>query len=148
MNRFFHFELKRAHPGVSHLDLSQQLLPLPLLLHLILIQKPQRRVLLFRPQDEKVVNEPKPKERSIKYCEPFRPQLNTTDYTLCRCPNGVRCPYAHGAKEQRYHPEQFKTKYCKDGKTRHACPRGGLCAFWHDAKDRKFAGEVRGLCLM
>jgi hypothetical protein len=52
-----------------------------------------------------------------------------------RCPNGFACPYAHGAKEQLYHPCYFKTVVCWDfnqGKKR--CPRGQLCAFFHRKK--------------
>ena len=31
-----------------------------------------------------------------------------------RCPNGVLCPFSHGAKEQLYHPHYFKTVVCWD----------------------------------
>ena len=30
-----------------------------------------------------------------------------------RC-EGFRCPYAHGAKEQLYHPRYFRTVVCRD----------------------------------
>jgi hypothetical protein len=49
-----------------------------------------------------------------------------------RCPNGVRCPYAHGAKEQLYHPAHFKTVVCWDMMSPEGCPRSHLCAFHHN----------------
>jgi len=58
-----------------------------------------------------------------------------------RCPNGVRCPFAHGAKEQLYHPIHLKTRYCQDlikDDDIPLCPRGKLCAFWHTPLDRKY----------
>merc|ERR1719421_1151401 len=52
-----------------------------------------------------------------------------------RCPNGFRCPYAHGAKEQLYHPGYFKTVVCWDyNQGSKGCPRGNLCAFYHKKK--------------
>lgn len=61
-----------------------------------------------------------------------------------RCPLGMRCPYAHGAKEQLYHPHYFKTIVCRDlrgcghspGK---ACPRGLLCAFFHSRAEKRMS---------
>jgi len=47
-----------------------------------------------------------------------------------RCPLGPRCPYAHGAKEQLYHPRYFRTLACRD-LMRKQCPRRFLCAFHH-----------------
>jgi hypothetical protein len=44
-----------------------------------------------------------------------------------RCPLGVACPMAHGAKEQLYHPHFYKTSPCSDPN----CKRGVLCAFTH-----------------
>jgi len=55
-----------------------------------------------------------------------------------RCPLGLRCPYAHGAKEQLYHPQYFKTVTCRDLRGK-ACPRHGLCAFFHHRAERRFA---------
>jgi len=57
-----------------------------------------------------------------------------------RCPLGLRCPYSHGAKEQLYHPQYFKTIVCRDlrgnggGK---ACPRHTLCAFYHSRNEKR-----------
>lgn len=48
-----------------------------------------------------------------------------------RCPLGVHCPYAHGAKETLYHPEVFRTVVCRDRCDRSACPRQRFCAFFH-----------------
>lgn len=53
-----------------------------------------------------------------------------------RCPLGLRCPYSHGAKEQLYHPQYFKTVTCRDLRAK-ACPRHGLCAFWHQRSERR-----------
>lgn len=58
-----------------------------------------------------------------------------------RCPNGEACPYAHGAKEQLYHPSYFKTVVCWDMMTKQGCPRGNLCAFHHNADDNR-EGQV------
>lgn len=49
-----------------------------------------------------------------------------------RCPNGMACPLAHGAKEQLYHPQFYKTSRCSDN-----CKRGPLCAFFHKESDRR-----------
>jgi hypothetical protein len=52
-----------------------------------------------------------------------------------RCPNGFSCPYAHGAKEQLYHPCYFKTVVCWDfHQSKKRCPRQQLCAFFHKKK--------------
>jgi len=55
-----------------------------------------------------------------------------------RCPLGLRCPYSHGAKEQLYHPQYFKTVICRDLRGK-ACPRQGLCAFYHNRAERRTA---------
>jgi len=52
------------------------------------------------------------------------------DYGM-RCPHGVSCPLAHGAKEQLYHPHFYKTSPCSDP----SCRRGPLCAFTHGEED-------------
>jgi len=59
------------------------------------------------------------------------------DYSQ-RCPLGIRCPFAHGAKEQLYHPHYFKTATCHDLK-RKRCPRGDLCAFYHKRSEMRVA---------
>lgn len=48
-----------------------------------------------------------------------------------RCPRGMSCPLAHGAKEQLYHPQFYKTSPCSEAN----CKRGVLCAFTHGAHD-------------
>ncbi|CAK8992036.1 unnamed protein product [Durusdinium trenchii] len=53
-----------------------------------------------------------------------------------RCPQGLRCPYAHGAKEQLYHPRYFRTVVCRDLRSK-ACPRDRLCAFFHRRAERR-----------
>jgi len=50
-----------------------------------------------------------------------------------RCPNGMACPLAHGAKEQLYHPHFYKTSPCSEGN----CKRGPLCAFTHGEADTR-----------
>lgn len=58
-----------------------------------------------------------------------------------RCPLGLRCPYSHGAKEQLYHPQYFKTVICRDLRMK-ACPRQGLCAFFHNRNERRSAAPA------
>eukprot|EP00930_Biecheleria_cincta_P019539 TRINITY_DN14888_c0_g1_i1.p1 TRINITY_DN14888_c0_g1~~TRINITY_DN14888_c0_g1_i1.p1 ORF type:complete len:453 (-),score=56.43 TRINITY_DN14888_c0_g1_i1:146-1504(-) len=53
-----------------------------------------------------------------------------------RCPNGLWCPYAHGAKEQLYHPQYFRTVICRDLRNK-VCPRQQLCAFYHRRSERR-----------
>mmetsp|Transcript_99110 Transcript_99110/g.212352 ORF Transcript_99110/g.212352 Transcript_99110/m.212352 type:complete len:629 (-) Transcript_99110:75-1961(-) len=50
-----------------------------------------------------------------------------------RCPHGMACAFAHGAKEQLYHPQFYKTSPCSECN----CKRGALCAFTHDARDTR-----------
>merc|ERR1712224_698401 len=64
----------------------------------------------------------KRKETSLEYAQ--------------RCPLGVRCPYSHGAKEQLYHPGDFRTVTCQDGPSSE-CPRGKFCAFWHKKGEQR-----------
>lgn len=53
-----------------------------------------------------------------------------------RCPLGLRCPFSHGAKEQLYHPQYFRTVICRDLRAK-ACPRMKLCAFFHRRAERR-----------
>lgn len=53
-----------------------------------------------------------------------------------RCPLGLRCPFSHGAKEQLYHPQYFRTVICRDLRAK-ACPRQRLCAFFHRRAERR-----------
>jgi hypothetical protein len=52
------------------------------------------------------------------------------------CPLEANCRYCHGWKEQQYHPMDYKTKMCPEGKK---CSRGGssACPFYHTADDRR-----------
>lgn len=52
-----------------------------------------------------------------------------------RCPLGVVCRYAHGAKEQLYHPQHFRTAACCD-RTK-ACPRKQFCVYFHKRSERR-----------
>merc|ERR1740138_693485 len=53
-----------------------------------------------------------------------------------RCRFGFACPMAHGAKEQLYHPQFYKTSPCGNP----GCSKDGLlCAFMHGACDRRRA---------
>jgi len=73
----------------------------------------------------------------IGYGHQLCPYWNKKDTSLAysqRCPLGPRCPYAHGAKEQLYHPGYFRTLTCRD-LLRRKCPRGRLCAFLHKQAD-------------
>lgn len=79
---------------------------------------------------------------SIGYGHQLCPYWNKKDVSLAyaqRCPLGPRCPYAHGAKEQLYHPQYFRTLVCRDLQRRR-CPRGVLCAFFHRQDDMRKCG--------
>jgi len=84
-----------------------------------------------------------------KTCPMWRPREIFSSYDS-GCPNGVRCPNAHGPKEQLYHPVHWKTRCCqnfnwgKERKNHKLCPRGRLCAFWHTNQDRKAYTEHCG----
>eukprot|EP00929_Paragymnodinium_shiwhaense_P018175 TRINITY_DN12830_c0_g2_i1.p1 TRINITY_DN12830_c0_g2~~TRINITY_DN12830_c0_g2_i1.p1 ORF type:complete len:549 (-),score=118.00 TRINITY_DN12830_c0_g2_i1:154-1800(-) len=77
-------------------------------------------------------------------CPYWKKSDSTADYTD-RCPNGVRCVYAHGAKEHLYHPAVFRTLFCRDLKKEqvgawpkgNACPRRTFCAFFHDRRSQR-----------
>jgi len=56
---------------------------------------------------------------------------------LQRCPNGFHCQYAHGSKEQLYHPMYYKTMPCTDWTGNQRCPRRALCAFFHSTSERR-----------
>lgn len=73
-----------------------------------------------------------------KLC-PYWSKKDTGAEYAQRCPLGLRCPYAHGAKEQLYHPQYFKTVICRDLRGK-ACPRQGLCAFFHNRQERRHPG--------
>lgn len=60
-----------------------------------------------------------------------------------RCPNGVRCGYAHSKDEVLYHPSIFKTRCCEDHRETRAARRGRraprchrhYCPFAHGAQE-------------
>jgi len=71
-----------------------------------------------------------------------------------RCPRGIACPMAHGAKEQLYHPQFYKTSPCSEAN----CKRGPLCAFMHgpidarqflpDDHKQQLRGPIPGVALL
>eukprot|EP00440_Ansanella_granifera_P009150 gb/GFBE01009911.1/.p1 GENE.gb/GFBE01009911.1/~~gb/GFBE01009911.1/.p1 ORF type:complete len:439 (+),score=95.00 gb/GFBE01009911.1/:1-1317(+) len=76
---------------------------------------------------------------SLGYGHQLCPYWNKKETSLAyaqRCPLGPRCPYAHGAKEQLYHPNYFRTLVCRDLQRRR-CPRSHLCAFFHRQNDAR-----------
>jgi len=76
---------------------------------------------------------------SLGYGHQLCPYWNKKETSLAysqRCPLGPRCPFAHGAKEQLYHPNYFRTLVCRDLQRRR-CPRAHLCAFFHREGDRR-----------
>lgn len=75
-----------------------------------------------------------------KLCPYWSKKDTGVDYCQ-RCPLGLRCPYSHGAKEQLYHPNYFKTVVCRDVKDK-VCPRGSLCAFYHNKQERRKASTM------
>lgn len=58
------------------------------------------------------------------------------DYTQM-CPRGMHCPYAHGVKEQLYHPFFFRTGVCKEFKTKGSCSQEQYCVFWHHKGEKQ-----------
>lgn len=52
-----------------------------------------------------------------------------------------RCCYAHGSKEQLYHPAYYKTMPCADFRSKGRCPRRVLCAFYHNSAERRYAPQ-------
>lgn len=79
---------------------------------------------------------------SIGYGHQLCPYWSKKETTLAyaqRCPLGPRCPYAHGAKEQLYHPQYFRTFICRDLQRR-KCPRRTLCAFFHKRAECRVPG--------
>mmetsp|Transcript_43289 Transcript_43289/g.101047 ORF Transcript_43289/g.101047 Transcript_43289/m.101047 type:complete len:529 (+) Transcript_43289:91-1677(+) len=67
---------------------------------------------------------------------PFWGKKDTRVAYSQRCPLGLRCPYAHGAKEQLYHPRYFRTVTCRDMQMK-GCPRQRLCAFYHRRSEHR-----------
>lgn len=67
---------------------------------------------------------------------PFWQKKETRASYSQRCPLGLRCPYAHGAKEQLYHPKYFRTVTCRDMQLK-GCPRQRLCAFYHRRSEHR-----------
>ncbi|CAE7684777.1 UNK [Symbiodinium pilosum] len=54
-----------------------------------------------------------------------------------RCSKGLRCCFAHGSKEQLYHPAYYKTMPCTDWAAEGRCPRGSQCAFYHGLHEQR-----------
>lgn len=60
-----------------------------------------------------------------------------------RCPNGLRCPFSHGRKEQLYHPSFYRTNPCCDWRrASDGCIRGSICAFFHDCFEKRDSQPV------
>ena len=64
-----------------------------------------------------------------------------------RCRHGLLCPFAHGRKEQLYHPGFYRTNECCDWRRPlsaegGACIRGEICAFYHGEYERRFPQPV------
>ena len=57
-----------------------------------------------------------------------------------RCPLGMACHLAHGAKEQLYHPSFYKTMPCSEKR----CERGVFCAFTHGEQQIRNLGAPEG----
>ncbi|CAK0826144.1 unnamed protein product, partial [Prorocentrum cordatum] len=74
-------------------------------------------------------------------CPHWKRQEASLEYSR-RCPLGVRCPFSHGAKEQLYHPDSFKTVTCQDSQST-SCPRGKLCAFWHNRSQQRLRSSAK-----
>jgi len=66
-----------------------------------------------------------------RWSQSIKQNAADTDY-LTRCPLGFACPMAHGAKEQLYHPNFYKSNPCNDP----GCRRGSVCAFTHGERGR------------
>jgi len=80
-----------------------------------------------------------------KPCPHWSKKDTTAEYSQ-RCPLGLRCPYSHGAKEQLYHPQYFRSVVCRDlsshRKQAGRCPRETLCAFFHSkTQSRRLASN-------
>ena len=64
-----------------------------------------------------------------------------------RCPRGLRCPFAHGRKEQLYHPVFYKTQECCDWRRNliegDLCPRGEVCAFAHGESELRAEPRIQ-----
>ena len=87
----------------------------------------------------------------------FRRKPHLFQYTNILCPNWrsdtflcvysdgcsleANCKYCHGWKEQQYHPLDYKTKACPEGKK---CSRGGSCAcpFYHSINDKRASDKL------
>jgi hypothetical protein len=54
-----------------------------------------------------------------------------------RCSKGFNCKFAHGSKEQLYHPQYYKTMPCTNFPQREGCPRGAQCAFFHSSSEKR-----------
>jgi len=73
---------------------------------------------------------------STLVCPDWEKGNRNPDYCT-RCPRGFSCGYAHGAKEQLYHPGYFRSVLCNDHFHGKRCPRGRQCAFFHKKKEKR-----------
>jgi len=73
---------------------------------------------------------------STLVCPDWEKANRSPDY-CSRCPRGFSCGYAHGAKEQLYHPGYFRSVLCNDHFHGKRCPRGRQCAFFHKKKEKR-----------
>jgi hypothetical protein len=73
---------------------------------------------------------------STQVCPDWERANRSPTYTH-RCPRGFGCGYAHGAKEQLYHPGYFHSVMCNDHFHGKGCPRGKTCAFFHKKKEKR-----------
>jgi len=64
-------------------------------------------------------------------------KVNRDPKYTSRCPRGFACGFAHGAKEQLYHPAYFRSVLCNDHFHGKRCPRGRQCAFFHKKKEKR-----------
>ena len=51
------------------------------------------------------------------------------------CSNSYKCTKCHGWKENEYHPLNYKTKICPNGRS---CQKGSDCPHFHTNKDKRF----------
>jgi hypothetical protein len=73
---------------------------------------------------------------STLVCPDWEKSNRSPDYKS-RCPRGFACGFAHGAKEQLYHPGYFRSVLCNDHFHGKRCPRGRQCAFFHKKKEKR-----------
>jgi len=76
------------------------------------------------------------------------PNWKSTDFILNYedgCPFKEKCPKCHGWKEHEYHPFNYKSKPCPNGKN---CAKGRDCPHFHFPMERRFVMFVISLTLI